>query len=115
PLQLSLAEVRRILGKDIPSIEIEGRLRRLGFRLTAKSSTSVSSSARTGSVAVVEQTNDYGVEIPSWRLDVEREIDVIEEIARIHGYNKFPNTLPSFSGGVMETPDAVKQEKVRST
>ena len=33
------------------------------------------------------------VTIPSWQLDVEREIDVIEEIARLHGYDKFESTL----------------------
>ena len=115
PVQLSLAEVRRILGKEISALEIEGMLRRLGFGLTGKRSTSVSNSARTGPVAVVEQTNDYSVEIPTWRLDIEREIDVIEEIARVHGYNKFANTLPSFSGGVIETEEAAKQQKVRST
>jgi phenylalanyl-tRNA synthetase beta chain len=46
------------------------------------------------------------MQIPSWRLDVEREIDVIEEIARLHGYDKFPNTLPAYSGAVVELPHA---------
>jgi len=54
------------------------------------------------------------VDLPTWRLDVEREIDLIEEIARIHGYNKFANTLPSFSGGVIELPDAPKETRLRS-
>ena len=40
--------------------------------------------------------------IPSWRLDVEREIDLIEEIARLHGYDKFANTLPAYTGGVVD-------------
>ncbi|HEX7287466.1 MAG TPA: phenylalanine--tRNA ligase subunit beta, partial [Candidatus Angelobacter sp.] len=57
---------------------------------------------------------DLGVELPTWRLDIEREIDLIEEIARIHGYNKFPNTLPSFSGGVVELPHAGKETRARS-
>ena len=39
---------------------------------------------------------DYQVTLPSWRLDLEREIDLIEEIARVYGYNRFANTLPSF-------------------
>jgi phenylalanyl-tRNA synthetase beta chain len=39
-------------------------------------------------------------------LDVEREIDVIEEIARLHGYDKFKNTLPAYSGAVVELPHA---------
>ena len=54
------------------------------------------------------------VHIPSWRLDVEREIDVIEEIARLHGYDKFANTLPAYSGAVIEQPTAAKDRKLRS-
>ena len=34
----------------------------------------------------------YAVTLPSWRLDLEQEIDLIEEIARLHGYNRFANT-----------------------
>ncbi len=54
------------------------------------------------------------VDLPTWRLDIDREIDLIEEIARIYGYNKFANTLPSFSGGVVELPHAAKETRVRS-
>ncbi len=54
------------------------------------------------------------VDLPTWRLDIEREIDLIEEIARIYGYNKFENRLPSFSGGVVELPHAAKETRVRS-
>src|SRR5262249_36997517 len=57
---------------------------------------------------------DLIVGLPTWRLDIEREIDLIEEIARIHGYNKFSNTLPSFSGGVVELPNAEKEARVRA-
>jgi phenylalanyl-tRNA synthetase beta chain len=46
---------------------------------------------------------------------VEREIDVIEELARIHGFNNFPNTLPSFAGGVIELADEAKRTEVRDT
>ena len=46
--------------------------------------------------------------VPTWRLDVEREIDLLEELARIYGYNKFPNTLPSFAGAVIALPDEPK-------
>jgi phenylalanyl-tRNA synthetase beta chain len=54
------------------------------------------------------------VDLPTWRLDIDREIDLIEEIARIYGYNKFANTLPSFSGGVVELPHAAKETRVHS-
>ena len=58
---------------------------------------------------------EYQVTLPSWRLDLEREIDLIEEIARVYGYNRFANTLPTFSGLVIETPDAGKEAVVRQT
>ncbi|MBZ5706207.1 MAG: phenylalanine--tRNA ligase subunit beta, partial [Acidobacteriia bacterium] len=58
---------------------------------------------------------DFTVRIPSWRLDVEREIDLIEEIARLHGYDKFANTLPAYVGSVVELPQAEKDQKLRSS
>ena len=57
----------------------------------------------------------FSVTIPTWRLDVEREIDLLEELARIYGYNKFPNTLPAFTGAVIALPDEAKNARVRQT
>jgi phenylalanyl-tRNA synthetase beta chain len=57
----------------------------------------------------------YKVALPSWRLDLEREIDLIEEIARVYGYNRFRNTLPAFAGSVVELPWAEKEAAVRRT
>ncbi|MGA3211492.1 MAG: phenylalanine--tRNA ligase subunit beta [Terriglobales bacterium] len=88
-------EVRRILGKAIAEAEVERILLRLGF-------------------GVMRSTSDrFSVQPPAWRLDVEREIDVIEEIARIHGYDDFPGTLPGFAGAVVELPDEGKDAKLR--
>jgi phenylalanyl-tRNA synthetase beta chain len=41
------------------------------------------------------QSATFSVQLPSWRLDLEREIDLIEEVARVYGYNRFANTLPT--------------------
>lgn len=57
----------------------------------------------------------YAVTLPSWRLDLEREIDLVEEVARVYGYNRFANTLPAFSGTVLELPHAAKHAAVRAT
>src|SRR5580698_9460675 len=90
PVVLRLAEVRRILGDTLTSTQIFSLLKRLGFSLIPEG----------------HDDSEYRVHIPSWRLDVEREIDVIEEIARLHGYDKFANTLPAYSGAVIEMPRA---------
>ena len=120
PAALSRSEVLRILGADIEQSEIERILRRLGFGVTPGRAVAASSGrgAPLGSsgarAAIAEEAATYTVEIPSWRLDVEREIDVIEEIARIHGYNRFPNRLPSFSGSVVEHSEAAKNRELQS-
>jgi len=64
--------------------------------------------------AVAEEPADFSVQVPTWRLDVEREIDLIEEVARIVGFDRFPNTLPTFSGGVQALPYERHENRLRS-
>ncbi|HXZ39556.1 MAG TPA: phenylalanine--tRNA ligase subunit beta, partial [Terriglobales bacterium] len=99
PVALRVSEVRRILGSGLDANQIVRILKRLGFEVVPER----------------EDEHEFTVQIPSWRLDVEREIDLIEEIARLYGYDKFPNTLPSFSGSVIELPDTQKDRKLRSS
>jgi phenylalanyl-tRNA synthetase beta chain len=61
------------------------------------------------------EAGSYSVKLPSWRLDLEREIDLIEEVARVYGYNKFANTLPSAAGAVVEQPHAEQERVIRET
>ncbi len=75
---LRFARCRAILGLDLSEDEVVSALQRLGFEVEpAEESATVS--------------------IPTWRRDIEREIDLIEEVARIHGYDKIPTTLPKNS------------------
>lgn len=123
-LVLRREEILRILGQDIPNQEITRILTRLGFTVSPRSSDELKALlARTEAIpaehrermlANAEKTA-WIVDLPTWRLDIEREIDLIEEIARIYGYNRFANTLPAFSGSVVEQPHAAKEAKVRST
>ncbi len=55
----------------------------------------------------------FQVQLPSWRLDLEREIDLIEEVARVYGYNRFANTLPT-AMPVIAHPTAAKEAAVRT-
>jgi phenylalanyl-tRNA synthetase beta chain len=121
-LTLRRSEILRHLGQDIPEAEVARILRRLGFSVTAGAASATArvqsvATAGTGGAhaAVAEEIADFTVQVPSWRLDVEREIDLIEEIARIYGYDRFPNTLPGFVGGVVELPAARKEEKLRAS
>ena len=99
PVELRVTEVHRILGKLLQVTEIIRILKRLGFDL----------------VPEPDQELVFTANIPTWRLDVEREIDLIEEIARLHGYDKFTNTLPAYAGSVLELPNANKDQKLRSS
>jgi phenylalanyl-tRNA synthetase beta chain len=105
PVRLKLSEVHRILGatvdeEGITAATVEVVLRALGCELAT--------SGGAGSDEAVWQ-----VTLPSWRLDVEREIDLIEEVARVYGFNRFQNTLPAFGGGVHALPWAEKDADVR--
>ena len=92
PIRLRTSEVRRHLGVDIAPSEIERILRALGFEVQGEQVTP-----------------------PPARLDIEREIDVIEEIARIWGYDRFPLTLPAWSGHVEPPQNARQQQRLRAT
>jgi phenylalanyl-tRNA synthetase beta chain len=97
PVVLRVAEVQRILGGNLDPGQIFRLLKRLGFMLIPEG----------------QADAQFRVQIPSWRLDVEREIDVIEEIARLHGYDKFANTLPAYTGAVVELPHAPVDRTLR--
>ena len=107
PIQIALSEVVRILGatedaEGITATTVEGVLTALGCALVSAQRPS------SGEVS-------WSVTLPSWRLDLEREIDLIEEVARVYGYNRFANTLPDFGGGVRALPWAEKEAAVRAT
>ena len=100
PISLAIGEVTRILGKTvegqpIDAATVERYLTALGCGVQPTSG------------------GPYTVTLPSWRLDLEREIDLIEEVARLHGYNRFSNTLPNFAGSVVELPWAAKEKMLR--
>ena len=114
PIQLERSELRRILGQEIPEADVTRILRRLGFGLTETRANSDGAPEEGVRLAILQPPDAYTVEIPTWRMDVEREIDVIEEVARVYGFNNFANTLPSFSGGVIELPHVLPESKTRS-
>ncbi|MFL6436803.1 MAG: phenylalanine--tRNA ligase subunit beta [Terriglobales bacterium] len=107
-IELHRSEIQRILGQEIPETDVARILRRLGFGLAEQAASPKHSPGEGG------RRSGYRVTMPTWRMDVERDIDLIEEVARVYGFNNFGNTVPSFSGGVVERPHAVAESKTRT-
>ena len=104
PIDLSVAQVKRHLGTTIDPHGITSEI-------VAQYLTSL------GCELLLHGLRDdqavYSTKLPSWRLDLEREIDLIEEVARVYGYNRFANTLPA-PGVVITQPTQAKEAAVRT-
>jgi phenylalanyl-tRNA synthetase beta chain len=85
-VQVRPERAARVLGYAVTTIDAESVFRRLGMTTVARDST-------------VE------VEIPGYRVDLEAEIDLVEEIARVQGYDRIGSELPPIRqpGGVPES------------
>jgi phenylalanyl-tRNA synthetase beta chain len=75
-VRLRYARSHRMLGSAVPAAEQRDYLVRLGFILQS------------------EDTDSCTFRVPSWRHDVTREIDLIEEVARLYGFENIGVTLP---------------------
>ncbi len=68
-INLSYQRVNDLIGKEIPEIEVKAIITHLG-------------------ISIIEETDGHlKLEVPTYKVDVTREVDVIEEILRIYGYN----------------------------
>ncbi len=75
-ISFSLKKQEKLLGLNIPKNKSKNILENLGCK-------------------VENEKGDFSVLPPSWRYDLEREVDLIEEVARIYGYNEIPTTYPT--------------------
>lgn len=75
PIVLRLSQLPRIIGIEIPGDEVRRILAALGCQDTARDDRSLT------------------VIPPSWRRDLTREIDLIEEVARVYGYDRIPEDV----------------------
>jgi phenylalanyl-tRNA synthetase beta chain len=87
--------IERLLGLAVPESEVELILRALGFGLAPAE-------------------GGWEVRVPSYRLDVTREVDVIEEIARIYGYDKFVPQLPALAVAAENAPGSEEESRLRT-
>jgi phenylalanyl-tRNA synthetase beta chain len=100
-LRVTRAEILRVMGADVPDKEIEASLGALGF---APVRVDHNRGAEGSLLAAWECTQ------PSWRAEVEREIDLIEEVARIYGLEKFP---PAARQGASRLPHSEAETRLR--
>ncbi|MDR1130319.1 MAG: phenylalanine--tRNA ligase subunit beta [Prevotellaceae bacterium] len=68
-IEMTYSNIGRVVGKDIPAAEIKGIVEALEMKI------------------MEENGDSFTAMIPSYRVDVKREFDVIEDILRIYGYN----------------------------
>ena len=100
PILLRSDRVSHLLGVPISRDESRAFLEAVGFGVELRGSTELS------------------VTVPSWRRDVEREVDLIEEVARLRGYDTFPSEVrPYRPGTTADAPlvgviDRIREEMV---
>jgi phenylalanyl-tRNA synthetase beta chain len=96
-VSLRCSKLNKVLGIEIPQADVKNILNALGLGVKTSSSDKIE------------------LEIPNLRGDLENEIDLIEEVARIYGYDKIPVALP----GIVEQPirrpvEDIIEDKTRS-
>ena len=82
---LRLSRLSSILGLEIPIPKVKKIINALGIKIKKASN------------------NNISMDLPQFRHDLNNEIDIIEEIARIYGYDKVPSTIP----GIVEQDEKV--------
>lgn len=97
PVNLRHERLQRVLGVTIPRAAILEILVRL-------------------EMGVVETGEGWQVTAPGFRFDIEREVDLIEEIARIHGYDNIPGTHSRAAAEMLPLPErAIGLEQFQQT
>ena len=89
------ARVNSLIGLEVPPAMVKRILTRLGLEI------------------VRDDHDSCATAVPSWRPDLSREADLIEEIARLHGYDKIPAAKPEgIVGGGIENDDYYPQQEL---
>jgi phenylalanyl-tRNA synthetase beta chain len=96
-VSLSLSQIKRFIGIDLSLLEVQKLLAPLGISYVGE----------TGEAAIFS--------VPSFRTkDIQREIDLIEEIARIYGYDNIPAQLPPMQASLEAKEDNIAKEELEN-
>jgi phenylalanyl-tRNA synthetase beta chain len=105
PLRLRVARIAKVLGSPISAQEAISLLRSIGFIVEWVPGTEM-----------LHGDQELDVVPPSWRMDIVHEVDLIEEVARLHGYDAFPSELRPFRvGTVPDAPIELLASRLRTT
>jgi phenylalanyl-tRNA synthetase beta chain len=96
PISFDPDHVRRLAGIDVKPTRVRAVLKDLGFETSAEG-----------------QGKRILVEPPTWRRDVEGPADLVEEVARIEGYDKLPVNEPPRAAGFRPPPANVGESRTR--
>jgi phenylalanyl-tRNA synthetase beta chain len=92
-LTLEHSKIVGLLGMDVPTAEVSRILASLGFKVQSASAPAIV----TGATA---RHAGWTVLSPAWRVDIHRQVDLIEEVGRHYGFEHLPATFP----GVEQAP-----------
>ncbi len=92
-IHLALGRVLQVLGAPVRAADVTRILTGLGF------------------VATPDGADAWQVSVPSWRLDVARDVDLIEEVARHFGYDKLPTTFPALTSLPAKPSPRLQQDR----
>jgi len=107
-LELSREELLRVMGADVPDREIEAILRALGFA-PHRIDQHIDQTRGSADAPFAR----WQCRQPSWRQDVTREVDLIEEVARHYGLDKFPPRLHPAKQPAARLPHAEAEDRLR--
>jgi len=112
-VEVSLTKIHSLIGKNIPKEEIETIFKALEIEVISSNS---EKSALTHEISPCGRNDEnYKLKIPAYRVDVQRDVDVIEDILRIYGYNNvdFSDSLKS-NISYWQKPDDYKLQNLVS-
>jgi phenylalanyl-tRNA synthetase beta chain len=98
PVRVRAARVNSVLGSDLAPGEMVDLLAPIGFQATP----------------VTGKSSELDVVVPSWRYDSSTEIDVVEEVGRMHGYSALGKTLPASAHTGRLTERQLERRRLRT-